>query len=113
MDASYNTLRRWAQKQLGHGGLRVTVRVQDTASGEEAQVDFGHVGWLWDQKGQKKKLWALILTLSFSRYMYVWPTPTQPVRDVCEGMDAACRFFGGMPLRLEPGGELRERSGRA
>ncbi|MBZ4423240.1 IS21 family transposase [Myxococcus sp. RHSTA-1-4] len=100
VDASYNTLRRWAQKQLGHGGPRVTVRVQDSAPGEEAQVDFGHVGWLEDEKGQKKKLWALLVTLSFSRYLYVWPTLTQTVRDVCEGLDAAWRFFGGVPLRL-------------
>jgi transposase len=96
---SYNTLRRYVQRELGVGGPRITVRLADTAPGEEAQADFGHVGWLIDG-GKRRKLWALIVTLSFSRHMFVWPTLTQTVRDVCEGLDAAWRFFGGVPMRL-------------
>jgi transposase len=95
---SYNTLRRYLQRELGHGGPRVTVRLADTPPGEEAQIDFGHVGWLVVD-GKRRKLWVLIVTLSFSRYMFVWPTLTQTVRDVCDGLDAAWRFFGGIPKR--------------
>jgi transposase len=97
---SYSTLRRYVQRELGIGGPRITVRLADTAPGEEAQVDFGHVGWIVDVTGKRRKLWALIVTLSFSRYMFVWPTFTQTVRDVCEGLDEAWRFFGGIPRRL-------------
>lgn len=97
---SYSTLRRYAQRELGFGGPRITVRLADTAPGEEAQVDFGHVGWLIDVTGKRRKLWALITTLSFSRYMFVWPTLTQTVIDVCEGLDEAWRFFGGIPRRV-------------
>lgn len=99
VQASYATLRRYAMEELGFGGPRVTVRLADTAPGEEAQVDFGHVGWIVDG-GKRRKLWALIVTLSYSRYMFVWPTFTQTVRDVCEGLDAAWQFFGGVPRRL-------------
>jgi len=97
---SYSTLRRYVQRELGIGGPRVTVRLAETAPGEEAQVDFGHVGWLADVTGKRRKLWALITTLSFSRYMFVWPTLTQTVSDVCEGLDEAWRFFGGITKRL-------------
>ena len=101
VNVSYSTLRRYAQRELGYGGPRVTVRLADTSPGEEVQVDFGHVGWLAeDVVGKRRKLWALIVTLSFSRYMFVWPTLTQTVRDVCEGLDEAWRFFGGIPRRV-------------
>jgi transposase len=97
---SYSTLRRYVQRELGFGGPRVTVRLADTAPGEEAQVDFGHVGWIVDVTDKRRKLWALIATLSFSRHMFVWPTFTQTVSDVCEGLDEAWRFFGGIPRRV-------------
>lgn len=97
---SYSTLRRYAQRELGYGAPRVTVRLADTAPGEEAQVDFGHLGWIVDVTGKRRRLWALITTLSFSRHMFVWPTFTQTVADVCEGLDAAWSFFGGIPRRL-------------
>src|SRR5574341_1032916 len=97
---SYSTLRRYAQREFGFGGPRVTVRLADTPPGEEAQVDFGHVGWLTDVTGQRRKLWALIVTLSYSRPMFVWPTLTQTVADVCEGLDEAWRFFGGIARRV-------------
>lgn len=97
---SYSTLRRYVQREFGFGGPRVTVRLADTAPGEEAQADFGHVGWIVDVTAKRRKLWALIVTLSFSRYTFVWPTLTQTVSDVCEGLDGAWNFFGGVPRRL-------------
>ena len=100
VDVSYNTLRRYVQRELGLGGPRVTVRLAEAPPGEEAQVDFGHVGWLVEEGGKRRKLWALLVTLSYSRHLFVWPTLTQTVRDVCEGLDAAWRFFGGVPRRL-------------
>ena len=100
IEVSYSTLRRYAQRELGVGGPRVTVRLADTPPGEEAQVDFGHVGWIVDVTGKRRKLWALIVTLSFSRHMFVWPTLTQTVNDVCEGLDEAWRFFGGIVGRV-------------
>lgn len=99
VDVSYSTLRRYVQRELGVGGPRITVRLSDTPPGEEAQIDFGHVGWIVDITGHRRKLWALIVTLSFSRHMFVWPTLTQTVSDVCEGLDAAWSFFGGIPKR--------------
>jgi hypothetical protein len=55
---SYSTLRRYAQRELGYGAPRITVRLADTAHGEEAQVDFGHVGWLVDITGKRRDGWS-------------------------------------------------------
>jgi hypothetical protein len=47
-------------------------------------------------------LWALIITLSFSRYQFVWPTFAQTTEAVCEGLDRAWKFFGAMIRVLLP-----------
>lgn len=97
---SYNTLRRFARQQLGFGVRRPTVRVDDPPAGEEAQVDFGHVGHLVDEDGRRRKLWVLVVTLTASRYQFVWPTFLQTTEAYCAGLDAAWSFFGGMPTRI-------------
>src|SRR5690606_30156099 len=45
---------------------------------------------------------VLIVTLSFSRHMFVWPTFVQTTAAFCEGLDRAWRFFGGMPRTIIP-----------
>ena len=97
---SYNTLRRFARQEVGFGVRRPSVRVDDPPAGEEAQVDFGHVGYLADEAGRRRKLWALVVTLSRSRYQFVWPTFLQTTEAYCAGLDAAWAFFGGMPTRI-------------
>jgi transposase len=95
----YTTLRRFAADELGWHKPKTTVRLEDPPPGQEAQIDFGHVGWVVDD-GRRRKLWALIVTLSFSRHMFVWPTLTQTVVDICAGLDAAWAFFGGVPKHV-------------
>jgi len=36
------------------------------------------------QSGRPRRLHALIVTLSFSRYQFVWPTWEQTTKAVCE-----------------------------
>ena len=76
------------------------MRLDDPPAGQEAQIDFGLMGTVADADGKRRRLWALIVTLSSSRYMHVWPTFTQTVEDVCAGLDAAWRFFGGVPKHI-------------
>ncbi len=62
----YRLLRRVAPKSP-----EVFVRVE-CKPGEEAQVDFGYVGYLLDPvTGERRKAWAFVMTLSWSRHMYV------------------------------------------
>jgi transposase len=96
----YTTLRRFASRELGWRKQAPTVRLDDPPLGQEAQIDFGLMGTVTDPGGKPRRVWALIVTLSSSRYMHVWPTFTQTVEDVCAGLDAAWRFFGGVPKHI-------------
>src|SRR5262249_10953528 len=69
---------------------------------EEAQVDFGAMGYVTDDEGRRHKLWVLVVTLTMSRYMFVWPTFVQTLSALCEGLEAAWRFFGGVVHRVVP-----------
>jgi hypothetical protein len=67
-EVSYTTLRRWAQSTLGVGGRSPTVRIDDPPAGEEAQVDFGLMGYVKGADGKRRKLHVLIVTLPMSQY---------------------------------------------
>lgn len=62
----------------------------------------GHFGLMGQivVDGVRRRLWAFIVTLSCSRYQFVWPCFTQTVEDVCAVLDAAWTFFGGVVRRL-------------
>ena len=101
--ASYATLRRFAMNELGWGMRAPTIRLDDPEPGDEAQIDFGCMGRMHDpDTGRTRKLWALIVTLSHSRYSFVYPTFSQDLEAVCSGLDAAWTFFGGVPERIVP-----------
>jgi transposase len=103
LEASYPTLWRYAHQELGWREQRHTVRVDDPPPGEEAQVDFGKMGPVTlSSEDRRRVLWVLLVTLSFSRYQFVWPTLHQTVEALCEGLDAAWRFFGGVVKRIVP-----------
>jgi hypothetical protein len=71
---AYTTLRRFAHEKLGWRERPVTVRVDDPPPADEAQIDFGEMGYVAEADGTRRKLWVLVVTLSMSRYMFVWPT---------------------------------------
>lgn len=97
----YRTLHRYATRELGLGGRRATVRVAEGRPGEELQVDFGALGFL-QEEGRRRRVWALVLTASVSRHLFVWLTYQQSVSDVVAGCEAAWRFFGGVFRVLIP-----------
>lgn len=103
LQASYDTLWRFAHQELAWREKPSTVRIDDPPPGQEAQVDFGKMGLMFDpETGRKRALWALIVTLVFSRYQFVWPTFLQTTEAVCEGLDRAWMFFGGIMMTLIP-----------
>jgi transposase len=103
VSASYDTLRRFARDELGWRKKQPTVLVADGKPGEEAQVDFGLMGTMFDaDTGRTRRLHALVVTLVVSRYQFVWPTFLQTTEAVCEALDAAWRFFGAMAGVLVP-----------
>lgn len=102
VETGYTTLRRYAHEALGWRERKPTVRVADPPYGDEAQIDFALMGRVPDGYGGTQKLYVLIVVLSASRLMFVWPCFTQTARDVIEGLEAAWRFFGGVPRRIVP-----------
>lgn len=103
VEVSYDTVRRFAMQELGWRKKPSTVRLDDPPAGQEAQVDFGKMGLMFDPVAQRMRtLWALIVTLAFSRFQFVWPTFLQTTEAVCEGLDHAWWFFGAMSKTLIP-----------
>ncbi|MHB8748846.1 MAG: IS21 family transposase, partial [Aggregatilineales bacterium] len=72
----------------------------ECAPGEEAQVDFGYAGYLLDEHGVAHKAWAFVMTLSFSRHMYVEFVFDQRVETWLQVHVNAFAFFGGAVQRL-------------
>ena len=97
----YRTLHRYAARELGFGARRVTVRLVDGKPGEELQLDFGAMGWIYEG-GRRRRVWGLVLTAVVSRHMFVWLTHRQSVADVVAGCEAAWAFFGGVFRVLIP-----------
>lgn len=103
VSVTYPTLRRFVMRELGWGKPTATVLLDDPPPAQEAQVDFAQMGFVVDPETSKRRsLWVLIVTLSFSRHMFVWPTFRQTTEAVCEGLDAAWTFFAGMPHTIVP-----------
>ena len=98
---SYSALWRFARQRLGFGAKEVTVRVADSKPGEAAEADFGRLGLIYDPvSGRNRVLYALVITLLFSRYQYVFTTHTRELERVIAGIEAAWEFFGGVVRRL-------------
>lgn len=81
---------------------QVTVRVEHPP-GEEAQVDFGEVGRWYDPAAKKyRTVLAFVMTLSFSRHLYVEFVYHQDAFTWAELHRRAFEFFGGVPGRVVP-----------
>lgn len=91
---SYTSVKRFVRGIKGAVSPSVTVRLE-TASGEQAQVDFGQVTL---QLGEaRKKVWAFIMTLSYSRHRFVRFVERQDTNTWLDCHIRAFEFFGGCP----------------
>ena len=98
---SYTSLRRFIQRRGWQRRSPATVRMGESAPGEVAEMDFGRLGLMEDpETGRRRVVWALIIVLSYSRHSFVWPTFSQKLVDVIEGLEAAWAFFEGVPNYL-------------
>ena len=102
LDVPYSSLHRFAVKHCGFADRRrLTVRRAPCAPGELAEVDFGRLGLVWDPTSARRRVvHALIVTLGYSRHMFVHVTLTQQLDDVIEGLENAWSFFGGVVARV-------------
>jgi transposase len=101
VETSYSSLYRFTQEHIGMTGSHSTVRMAETEPGEVAEVDFGRLGYLFDKVlNRMRALYALVVTLVFSRYQYVYVTHKQDLPALIGGIEEAWAFFGGVTRRL-------------
>jgi len=72
-----------------------TVRFE-TLPGEQAQVDWGHFGFI-EQHGRRRRLYAFVMTLGWSRASYVEFTTSTDAAWWLRCHVHAFRYFGGVP----------------
>jgi transposase len=98
---SYSSLWRYIKK-LEPDTPEVVARVE-VKPGSEAQVDFGAAGRLRDPvTGQVRQAWLFVMTLSWSRHMYVEFVFDQSVATWLRCHQHAFEFFGGVPEKIIP-----------
>src|SRR5256885_2183463 len=117
LTASVASLKRYVAANLPEEVRRDRVVVlrdeTDTPPGEEAQLDYGHLGyWLEPVSGKRRRVWAFAMGVARSPYMFVRPTLVMDQRAFTEAHVEAFRFFGGGARPLVPG-NLRPRVGQA
>jgi transposase len=96
---SYSSVRRFVSK-LRPSGPEVVVRVH-TAPGEEAQVDFGSVGQLYDpSSGRARRAYVFVMTLCYSRHQYAELVFNQKVPTWIGLHQRAFESWGGVPKRV-------------
>ena len=101
VEVSYSGLYRFSREHLGFGNKQITVRMVESKPGEVAEVDFGRLGIIHDPaSGRNRVLYALVVTLVFSRYQYVYTTHSQDLKSLIKGKEEAWEFFDGCIRRL-------------
>jgi hypothetical protein len=74
---SVTSLRRYVWRAFPDrdGGPDPTVlRLEEPPAGQEAQIDYGHLGrWLDPLAGRIRRVWAFVIVLACSRHMFVRP----------------------------------------
>jgi len=105
LDASVASFRRWVAAHLPEEVARARVRVPrpPVPPGSEAQIDYGKLGrWSAVPGGRRVTIWAFVMVLSCSRYMFVRPVIRLDQHAWSEATMLALEFFGGVPARLVP-----------
>ncbi len=92
--AQYRTVTEYISKLKKKKNICVRFH---TKAGEEAQVDFGYVGMIFDAEGKKRKAWIFNMRLSYSRLDYYELVFDQKVKTFIECHVNAFNYFGGVP----------------
>jgi len=77
---------------------RTTVRFE-TLPGQQAQVDWGYFGFI-EHAGQRRRLYAFVMTLGWSRMLYVEFTVSTDAAWWLRGHLHAFHYFGGVPAEV-------------
>ena len=94
-DGGYTILTNWLrpQRQLAEC---VAVQRFETPPGKQAQVDWGHLGWL-SEDGRERKLWGFTMTAGYSRRMSAAAATDQKLGTLLRMHEAAFYEWGAVP----------------
>jgi transposase len=99
---SYSSLRRFV-RHLKHEEEPESFTRVHTPAGEEMQVDFGHVGKLYDPKsGKIRNAYVFVATLGYSRHQYAEIVFDQKTPTWIGLHRRSFEFFGGVPKIIVP-----------
>ena len=94
---SESSFLRFVKYHFSYLAKNITVRLAEVEPAKYAQADFGRLGKLYDEVTKKIRIaWAFIVTLAFSRHMFVYITFKQDSRAVIEGCELAWDYFEGI-----------------
>jgi len=105
LSVSVASLRRYVRSEFAEevAEEQATVLRDDPPPGAEAQLDYGHLGrWLDPESGALRRVWAFIMTLSYSRHLFCFPVLRMTQPEFLAAHVAAFAFFDGCPARLVP-----------
>jgi len=94
----YTILKDWLHPQRV-AAQAVAVRRFETGPGKQAQVDWGHLGWL-EEDGRQRPLWAFAITLGYSRRMMAEVATDQKLGTLLRMHESAFRQWDGVPEEI-------------
>ena len=97
-EGGYSILKEYLQPQRS-AAQQVAVRRFETAPGEQAQVDWGHLGSIRSGR-RKEKLWGFVLTLGYSRAAMAAAATDQRLGTLLRMHEEAFRQLGGVPREI-------------
>ena len=96
-NGGYTILKDYVQPRRRRRQPRATVRFE-TGPGEQAQVDWGSLSYI-AENGRKRRVWAFVMVLSWSRAIYVEFVRRADVTAFMRCHVNAFEYFGGVPRR--------------
>lgn len=94
----YTILKDWLHPQREAARV-VAVRRFETGPGQQAQVDWGHLGSLLE-KGRQRQLWAFTITLGYSRRMMAEAATDQRLGTLLRLHEKAFQEWEGVPEEI-------------
>ena len=93
----YSLVKSYVSPRRRRRQVQATVRFE-TGPGEQAQVDWGSFSYV-DEKGRKRRVWAFVMVLSWSRTIYVEFVRRADTASFIQCHVNAFDYFGGVPRR--------------
>ena len=97
---SVSAVRRFLQT-IEKGGIspKATVRFE-TPPGEQAQVDWAEIGYFLDEDGIKRKIYAFVMVLSYSRMLFIEFVTDISTETLIKCHQKAFVYFGGYTRKI-------------